>query len=235
MEQQGRLKSWDDDRGFGFIQPERGGAEVFAHISAMRGERRPVAGDTVAYIANKDKQGRLRAEHVRLAGVLALDQPLIRRKPQPVETARAMPGTRKLARAPAAGIQNPGIKLLVFAALCAAPLLGAAQLLVESGFIWALLAYLLASLLSFCQYWLDKASALKGRWRTPENTMHLVELLGGWPGALLAQQCFRHKTRKVAYQLPFWAIVALHQAFWIDWLLFDGAWLGGFLRGYMPG
>ncbi|MFP5341147.1 MAG: DUF1294 domain-containing protein, partial [Gammaproteobacteria bacterium] len=52
------------------------------------------------------------------------------------------------------------------------------------------------------------------------------ELAGGWPGALVAQQVFRHKTRKLSYQLTFWLIVVLHQAFWID-LLFIGS---GFTR-----
>jgi hypothetical protein len=43
-------------------------------------------------------------------------------------------------------------------------------------------------------------------WRTPEKVLHASELLGGWPGALLAQQLFRHKTRKVSYQLVFWGL-----------------------------
>lgn len=42
----------------------------------------------------------------------------------------------------------------------------------------------------------------------------MFELLGGWPGALIAQQKFRHKTRKVSFQVVFWAIVLVHQAFW---------------------
>ena len=87
-------------------------------------------------------------------------------------------------------------------------------------------AYAVASLLTFFLYWRDKHSALKDRWRTPETTLHLFELAGGWPGALLAQQVFRHKTRKLGYQLLFWLIVVLHQAFWID-LLFIGS---GFTR-----
>ena len=51
--------------------------------------------------------------------------------------------------------------------------------------------------------------------------MHGVELLGGWPGALLAQQMFRHKTRKLSYQLSFWLIVAVHQVVWIDALFLN--------------
>lgn len=126
-------------------------------------------------------------------------------------------------------MHNPIIKLLALAVLCFLPLLGAAQLLFQTGFVWVLLAYPLVSLISFMQYWQDKANALRGRWRVPENALHLLELLGGWPGALMAQQCFRHKTRKMSYQLVFWAIVAAHQAAWVAWLLLDGAFLSGLL------
>src|SRR5690606_4193100 len=112
-------------------------------------------------------------------------------------------------------IRNLSVKRLVLVALCALPAWGA-LLLLERGVVWVALAYPLVSLFSFGQYWLDKQSAQKGRWRTPENSLHIAELVGGWPGALVAQQVFRHKTRKASFQLVFWAIVALHQAFWID-------------------
>ncbi len=42
---------------------------------------------------------------------------------------------------------------------------------------------------------------------TTEAQRHKFELMGGWPGALIAQQAFRHKTRKVSLQVVFWAIV----------------------------
>jgi uncharacterized membrane protein YsdA (DUF1294 family) len=64
--------------------------------------------------------------------------------------------------------------------------------------------------------------------------LHLVELLGGWPGALVAQQCFRHKTRKLSYQMVVWLIVAAHQLVWIDGLLLDGQVFGGLLGRYLP-
>jgi len=56
----------------------------------------------------------------------------------------------------------------------------------------------------------DKRSAQRGGRRTPESVLHGLEILGGWPGALVAQTLLRHKTRKVAYQVVLWGIVALH-------------------------
>ncbi len=44
---------------------------------------------------------------------------------------------------------------------------------------------------AFAAYWLDKFAARTGRWRTAERTLHLFGLVGGWPGALVAQRVFR--------------------------------------------
>ncbi|RJG09205.1 DUF1294 domain-containing protein [Pseudomonas cavernicola] len=234
MEARGSIKSWNDDKGFGFITPEQGGAQVFVHISAMRGDRRPLPGDRVFFIARKDDQGRLRAEHMRLDGPLTLDSPTIRSKPKPAkEAARPRQQTTRPVREPSSGLpQNLGFKALLFAGLCLLPLLGSIQLLANA-FIWPLCAYGLASLVTFCLYAHDKQSAEKGRWRTPESTLHIAELIGGWPGALVAQQVYRHKTRKASYQAVFWGIVLLHQVFWGDWLLFKSAYLGPLIQPWM--
>lgn len=112
--------------------------------------------------------------------------------------------------------------MLVFAALCALPLYGALSLWLRGVSVIPLAGYGVVSVLAFFLYWGDKRKARADTWRTPENILHAVELAGGWPGALLAQQVFRHKTRKVSFQLVFWLIVLLHQVFWID-QLFLGA------------
>lgn len=72
--------------------------------------------------------------------------------------------------------------------------------------------YLLASLALFVTYGSDKAAAEAGRWRTPESTLHLFAVVGGWPGALVARQVFRHKTRKVSFRIGFWVTVILNCA-----------------------
>lgn len=101
-------------------------------------------------------------------------------------------------------------------------LLDAAPALLPHGLTpWQLLAliYLAMSLVCFIAYWRDKRSAVAGAQRTPESRLHLYELLGGWPGGLLAQRLIRHKNRKLPYQVKFWSIVVLHLGVLGWWLL----------------
>ena len=121
-----------------------------------------------------------------------------------------------------ANIRHLRLKLLVFAMVCALPLFGSMSMWLQGGSLIPLAAYGIVSVLAFLLYWSDKRKARADSWRTPENVLHALEFAGGWPGALLAQQVFRHKTRKVSFQLVFWSIVLLHQVFWID-VLFLGA------------
>lgn len=70
---------------------------------------------------------------------------------------------------------------------------------------------ILLSATTYLLYWHDKRRAQSGGWRTPESTLHLVECLGGWPGAFLAQRTVRHKISKPSYQVTFWMIIGLHE------------------------
>jgi uncharacterized membrane protein YsdA (DUF1294 family) len=65
-------------------------------------------------------------------------------------------------------------------------------------------------LITVVVYHHDKCSAKTGAWRISENTLHALEIFGGWPGAFLAQFFFRHKLKKASYQITFWAIVIGH-------------------------
>lgn len=210
MERDGVISRWDDEKGYGFIRPQAGGEEIFLHISAFRGDRRPQRGDAVRFVAGADRQGRPRVEQARLAG-LAIDLPPVRQKPPaPATRAKVRSGHEIAEPVRSRGL---GQALALLAGLSLLPAAGAvAWLHAGKGGLW-LLAYPGFSLLAFFAYWRDKRSAERGAWRTPEQTLHLFELLGGWPGALLAQRLFRHKTR---FQLVFWAIVLLHQLFWLD-------------------
>lgn len=83
--------------------------------------------------------------------------------------------------------------------------------------VWVPVGYLVLSSLTFAAYAWDKLHAERGTRRTPESTLHLLEALGGWPGALVAQHWLRHKNRKLSYQVVFWLLVSTHVGLW-TWL-----------------
>jgi uncharacterized membrane protein YsdA (DUF1294 family) len=78
--------------------------------------------------------------------------------------------------------------------------------------IGILVLYLAASAASIVVYAVDKSAARDGRWRARESTLHLLAVIGGWPGALVAQRLFRHKSRKPSFQAAFLLTVVLNCA-----------------------
>ncbi|EHJ91444.1 DUF1294 domain-containing protein [Vreelandella boliviensis] len=77
--------------------------------------------------------------------------------------------------------------------------------------------YAVVSILAYVTYAIDKKAAIKNRRRVSEKSLHLLGVLGGWPGALLAQQRLRHKTQKNAFQVTFWLTVVVNLVC-IGWL-----------------
>lgn len=76
--------------------------------------------------------------------------------------------------------------------------------------VWILAPYTVMSIITFITYGADKRAAIDGRRRVPEATLHWYEMLGGWPGALIAQEYYHHKSAKASYQVFFWSIVIFH-------------------------
>jgi uncharacterized membrane protein YsdA (DUF1294 family)/cold shock CspA family protein len=181
MRHQGRIHDWNDDKGFGFVTPNGGGDRAFVHIKAFAGRaRRPANGDIVTYATTRDAKGRLQAADIRFANAATSTD------------THAKPG-----------ILAPAFALLAFAGIVGAGLVGKLPILVAG-------AYAVMSAVAFVAYGMDKAAANAGRWRTPESTLHLFGLACGWPGALLAQRLFRHKSRKREFQVVFWVTVAIN-------------------------
>ena len=81
-------------------------------------------------------------------------------------------------------------------------------------------AYGIFSISAFAVYAIDKSAARHGRWRTPEKTLHLLALIGGWPGALLAQRTLRHKSQKPSFQAVFLLTVLANCAA-LGWYLYQ--------------
>jgi cold shock protein len=70
----GVLKTWKEDRGFGFIKPDDGGKDIFIHISALKGvSRRPITGDVIYYQIAKDNRGKYKAINAHIEGVKVME------------------------------------------------------------------------------------------------------------------------------------------------------------------
>lgn len=70
------------------------------------------------------------------------------------------------------------------------------------------------SLITYVAFAIDKRRAINGGWRLRESTLHLMELLGGWPGAILGMMLIRHKTKDTTYRTIHHLIVGLHVVIW---------------------
>ncbi|MCB5208146.1 DUF1294 domain-containing protein [Methylovorus mays] len=182
MRYQGRITTWKDAQGFGFITPNGGGEPVFLHISAFsHRKRRPEGDELVTYELKRDAKGRLQALKVAFVGD----------SPRPAATSYQ---------------RSPVLPMFAFIFLCGV-----------AGAVWAgqlpaavLGLYLAASVVTFGAYAIDKSAARHHRQRTAENTLHLLALLGGWPGALAGQRLFRHKTAKRSFMIIFWVTVLIN-------------------------
>jgi uncharacterized membrane protein YsdA (DUF1294 family)/cold shock CspA family protein len=189
MRTKGKITSWNDDKGFGFITPNTGGKRVFVHINAFGNRtRRPEVNQTVTFALSTDKQGRPCAVKATLAGDRLTQQ---------------------------SQQANGSISIIVAALFLA--IVGAAVLTDKIPSL-VFVIYMAASLLTFIMYAADKSAAKKGLWRTKESTLHVLSLAGGWPGALVAQQKLRHKSKKQSFRSVFWVTVMLNFAAFI-WLL----------------
>lgn len=182
----GTLVAWNDARGFGFITPEEGGPDAFAHITDFAwGSRRPRIGQPVTFQLAYADDGRRQAKLVLPAGTSIDDLP------------------RRI-RTPA---QHRNLGYLAVAAFA---ILFVVVFVERPLPYWVPVLYLGTSVVSFLVYAADKSAASAGRWRTSESTLLAIGLVGGWPGAVVAQRVLRHKNRKRSFQWAFWGTVTLN-------------------------
>lgn len=187
MRLQGRLVEWDDARGFGFVVTHGTEQRIFIHIKSFTGGRvrRPKQGDILTYIVRHEASGKVAVAAVAFAAHSKV-------RPDTTNSAAVM-GFQELVVVVFGGF-------LAFAAL--------------RGLLpwWIPMGYIALSGMSFLFYRHDKQAARAGRWRTPESTLQMLALLGGWPGAWLAQKHLRHKSAKTSFLVVFWFVVACNLA-----------------------
>lgn len=74
-------------------------------------------------------------------------------------------------------------------------------------YFWATVVF---SVVAFALYGWDKRQARRDGRRISEATLHRLAMFGGWPGGILGQQFFRHKTQKISFRLKAGAILFVH-------------------------
>lgn len=182
----GVVKSWNDERGFGFIEPDQGGEDVFIHVKAFPLRTgRPQIGQRLSFEIELNREGKKRARNVEIAKLAQSKKPRATNSP-------AQWGGASLFAIPAFVLIY-----LVVASVWRVP-------------VWVAALYVTASVGCFAAYAADKAAAAAGRWRVSEDTLLLLGVAGGWPGAIVAQQALRHKSNKASFRAKFWFSVMLN-------------------------
>ncbi len=183
MRHQGKITRWNEEKGYGFITPSSGASQVFVHVSDFKNRHQPPElNQVVRYSISTDKQDRPCAVKVVRAG-------------------ENLPGSAK-------AFTRPFLILLAVGFIAAVGWsVTAYQIPIQ-----ILYLYLAASAFTFLVYAKDKWAARTDRWRTKESTLHTLAFVGGWPGALIAQQVLRHKSQKNSFKFVFWATVVFNCA-----------------------
>ncbi|ELW91029.1 MULTISPECIES: DUF1294 domain-containing protein [Acinetobacter] len=195
MRDQGRLVEWFDDKGYGFIQPNDGLKErVFLHIKdfAQKGPR-PIVGCALEYVVQLDGQGRYKAKQVTYL-----------KATQTVHAKTNRTSQNKLNAQKTSSLQPMQIICIVY--------IVALAILSISGLLNGMIL-LFVSIINVMTYWFyaqDKEAAQINQRRVPENTLHILAFLGGWPAAWLAQQRLRHKTQKQPFRKIYFCTIVFN-------------------------
>jgi len=181
MQLKGKLITWNAEKAYGFIAPNGGGDRVFIHKKAFSNRNRvPKTNDLITFCLTRDQQGRYCAVKASYSGETF--------KPTQAQNASNFSMT----------LSCMFIGLLLVALVM--------EYIPKS----IVFFYLGVSIFTYFVYAMDKSKAKRGVWRTPESTLHILAFVGGWPGAAIAQQTLRHKSKKRKFRSVFWLTVIVN-------------------------
>ena len=181
MRLKGKIIKWQNDKGYGFIEPINGKPDFFFHENFFLNQsRRPVVGDEVSFEIATNSEEKQKAVRI-----------LFRGERDPKKMGKIFDFFYSI--------------LSCLFLICIGVLVFFKKL---DPII--LILFLLLSFITFLLYRQDKIKAKNDEWRIAENTLHFFSLIGGWPGALIAQRRLRHKSRKQSFLVVFYVTVILN-------------------------
>ena len=205
IRKKGKIIRWNDDKGFGFILPSDSQKNIFVHIKSFSDKSvRPVEGQKVTYTVQKNDDGRDSAIKVsRPTDNLVRNRASSNRKKNINPTyKRINTDNTQLDLKPLQRI-SPLYTMII---------LGFAAFLFHftiEGKLppFVIAVYIAMGIMTYYIYSEDKDMAINNERRISEQRLLALSFLGGWVGALIAQQKFRHKTKKISFQMSFWTTV----------------------------
>ncbi len=180
MKTRGTLTYWDDEKGYGFVTSLADKEKTFIHISSFKNS---MPRPTV---------------HQELTYSLSTD------KRGRLCAIHATYDDKKAVR-----IKSSKQVFLISTAIVFLAIVSISVLISKLPLLIFNL-YLGTSTLTFFFYAADKWAAIRGSWRIKESTLQLLSLIGGWPGALIAQVLLRHKTQKQPFLFIFFIVSSIN-------------------------
>ena len=202
MQLSGTVVSWHDDKGFGFVKCDQSQQQLFFHIRDQAGgNARPELGDRLHFTQGNDKRGRPIASQWRFS-----------------DNDKASSNTPVAAGKSSAATINQASQFSLLFRLSFLSAVVLALLFGKLPYVLPLL-YIEASLMTYWLYKTDKEAAIARHGnRLAEESLQLFALIGGWPGAYIAQQQLAHKRSKLSFRREF-GFVILGNTLLVSWLL----------------
>ena len=184
IRKKGILTKWNNSKGYGFITPVGETKEIFIHISEYQGQ--PLLNDKLSFTLSKDNNN-------RDCAINAI----------------------KFNKAKLTSIQKDTntISFLSIFSIITFYLILFYFTKEDSIQTYIILYYIGISIFTFFIYSKDKDYAQNGSWRISENTLHILSILGGWSGALIAQNKLQHKSSKFSFKIVFFITILLNLFF----------------------
>lgn len=196
MKKKGKIHHWNTSRGMGSIRSPQTGYDILFRLKDYRGSAAPREGETVWFDEVTSVHTKPRAIAV---STVSANADVHSHRP------RHYIGRKSNART---------FMMLVFLWV----VLGVWGVWSYRLSIWLVASVLAVNLLTLLAYAIGPQAAHGRGRRIPEPVLHLLSLLGGWPGAGLAQTILRYRSHKPSFAVWYWGTVGLHLALLLGWL-----------------
>ncbi|MDI4497683.1 DUF1294 domain-containing protein [Moraxella nonliquefaciens] len=194
----GTIANFDNERKFGFIQFDNKNRQIFFHVSRFKAGRNPNIGEQVLFDIGQDKQGRPVAINIQEAQFVAQKQ---QERKQKQQAYKAYQERQEQKHGQLNLLCGVGVGYLLILAIV---------LLISGSSLKLLGVYFIMGIISFFMYYQDKIKAQNNEWRIPENTLHAIDVLGGWIGATFAHKLLNHKATKADFRVVFYITIVLN-------------------------